>query len=238
MTVRLRQLALVAHDLGAAERAIESTLGVELCFRDPGVGEFGLHNALWPVGDQLLEVVSPIQAGTTAGRLLDRRGGDGGYMVIVQADSFAELERLRGRFADLGARIIWRHDNERMAATHLHPRDVGGAILSVDAANPPERWDWAGPATWRDHIRTGVVSGFAGVTIGADDPAVMAARWAEVLDAPLGADGRSVALADAVVTFAPAGERGEGVDGIAFRATDRSRVGERFDVVGVQATLV
>lgn len=238
MTVRLRQLALVATDLAAAEAAMTDRLGLSLCFRDPGVGEFGLVNALWPVGDQLLEVVSPDRAGTTAGRLLERRGGDGGYMVIVQASSFAELARLRDRLPALGARVIWRHDNERMAATHVHPKDVGGAILSIDAANPPERWDWAGPASWRDHIRTDVVTGFAGVEIGADDPAAMAARWADVLDAPLAADGTTVHLADAVVAFAPAGPRGEGVDGIRFRAADRARAGESFDLVGVRATLV
>ena len=236
MTVRLRQLALVAGDLPAAERTIEERLGLSRCFRDPGVGEFGLTNALWPVGDQLLEIVSPERDGTTAGRLLERRGGDGGYMVIVQADSFAELDRLRGRFDDLGVRVVWRTDRPSIAGTHLHPRDVGGAIVSVDAADPPASWAWAGPA-WLDHVRTDVVSAFTGVEIGAADPPAMAARWAAVLEAPLGADGRSVALADAVVSFVPAGTRGEGVDGITLRATDRGRVGETFDLVGVRATL-
>ena len=237
MTVRLRQIALVAADLAAAERAIAERLGVTLCFRDPGVGEFGLVNALFPVGDQLLEVVSPTREGTTAGRLLERRGGDGGYMVIVQAPSFAELERLRTRFEPLGVRVVWRSEHPTIAGTHLHPRDVGGAIVSVDAADPPASWAWAGPG-WTDHVRTDVVTGFAGVEIGAADPAAMAARWAEVLDAPLGADGRSVTLADATLTFVPAGPRRDGVDGLSFHAADRSRVGEAFELVGLRVRLV
>lgn len=93
MAIRLRQVALVADDLAAAEAAIVEELGIELCFRDPGVAEFGLHNALFPVGDKLLEVVSPIQDGTTAGRLLDKRGGDGGYMVILEVDDLDEARR-------------------------------------------------------------------------------------------------------------------------------------------------
>ena len=49
----------------------------------------------------------------------------------------------------------------------------------------------AGPA-WRDHVRTEVVTGVTGVTVGAADPTVMAARWSEVLDAPLaGRDNRA-----------------------------------------------
>jgi hypothetical protein len=80
---RLRQVALVARELDPVVAALERTLGLAVAFRDPGVAEFGLRNALFPVGDQFLEVVSPTQPGTTAGRLLERRGGDGGYMVIV-----------------------------------------------------------------------------------------------------------------------------------------------------------
>lgn len=237
MTVRLRQIALVAHDLAAAEAAITATLGVELCFRDPGVGEFGLHNALFPIGDQLLEVVSPTREGTAAGRLLERRGGDGGYMVIVQAESMDELQRLRDRLPEVGVRVVWKADYPDIAGTHLHPRDVGGAIVSIDAAVPPESWRWGGPS-WREHIRTDVVTAFAGATISADDPAAMAARWAAALDAPVGADGTTVVLADAVLTFTRAGERGEGVHGVSFRAADRSRAGEVHDIVGVRVSLV
>ena len=102
--LRLRQIALVATDLASAEAEVTSALGVRLCFRDPGVGVFGLHNALFPVGDQFLEVVSPTREGTTAGRQLAKRGGDGGYMVLVQTD---DLAGFRQRFADPGVRVAY-----------------------------------------------------------------------------------------------------------------------------------
>ena len=86
----------MAADLAAAETAIVDRLGVSMCFRDPGVGEFGLHNALFPIGDRLLEVVSPTEPGTTAGRLLDRRGGDGGYMAIFETDEALDATRAGG----------------------------------------------------------------------------------------------------------------------------------------------
>ena len=86
MRMRLRQVVLAAIDLAATEAAIVEQLGLSLCYRDPGVATFGLRNALFPVGHQLLEVVSPTQDGTTAGRLLDKRGGDTGYMVILEVD--------------------------------------------------------------------------------------------------------------------------------------------------------
>ena len=59
--LRLRQVALVAEKLAPVEAELCQVLGVEVCYRDPGVGHFGLENALFPVGNQLLEVVAPVQ---------------------------------------------------------------------------------------------------------------------------------------------------------------------------------
>jgi hypothetical protein len=232
--IRLRQVALVAAELEPTVEALCEALDLEVCFRDPGVAVFGLVNALMPVGDTFLEVVAPSQPGTTAGRLLEKRGGDGGYMVLLQCD---DLDRRRARLADVGVRVVWQLDLPRMAGTHLHPRDVGGAILSLDRAEPPAAWDWAGPS-WEDHVRQGVVTGIAGVVLGADDPEKMAGRWAEVVDAPLGADGTSVELSWGVIRFEPAGPRGEGVDAIELTATDRGRAGQVLDLAGVQLRFV
>jgi hypothetical protein len=230
--LRLRQVVVVAEDLEPVVDALCRALDVEVCFRDPGVAEFGLVNALMPVGDQFIEVVSPKQEDTTAGRLLDKRGGDGGYMVIVQCD---DLDRRRARLPERGIRVVWQHDLPDIRGTHLHPRDIGGAIVSIDDATPPDSWRWAG-TEWRDHVRTRVVDAVVGVTVSADDPAAMAARWAEALDAPLDGD-TAVRLDDAVIGFVPAGERGEGVDGFDLRATDRARAGETVTIGGVELRL-
>ena len=135
----------MAPELGPALEEVRDGLGIEPCYHDPGVAEFGLENVLFPIGDQFLEIVAPVQEGTTAGRTLERRGGAGGYMVMVQCD---DLDRRRARLADLGARVIWQGDYPDIRGTHVHPKDIGGAIVSVDEATPWESWRWAGPA-WR-----------------------------------------------------------------------------------------
>ena len=205
MALRLRQVVLVAPELGPALEEVRDGLGIEPCYHDPGVAEFGLENVLFPIGDQFLEIVAPVQEGTTAGRTLERRGGAGGYMVMVQCD---DLDRRRARLADVGARVIWQGDYPDIRGTHVHPKDIGGAIVSVDEATPWESWRWAGPA-WQDHVRTETVTGVRSLTIGAADAKAMAARWAEVLDLPL-ADAMTVATDDATIAFAPAGPRGRG----------------------------
>ena len=64
-----------------------------------GVGAFGLRNAVFAIGDTFLEVVAPVRDDTTAGRYLERRGGDGGYMALFQVPDVADARR---RVADLG----------------------------------------------------------------------------------------------------------------------------------------
>ncbi len=175
--MRLRQIALVGSDLEAARADITAVLGLGVAYADPGVGKYGLHNGVWPIGDTFLEVVSPTQAGTTAGRLIDKRGGDGGYMAIFQCD---DLAAARARITGLGVRIADQFDGDGVAFTHLHPRDLGGAIVSVDAMVPTERWEWGGPH-WQDHVRTEVACEIVGAELQGDDPAAMAARWAGAL---------------------------------------------------------
>ncbi|MFN3258140.1 MAG: hypothetical protein ACE37B_20870 [Ilumatobacter sp.] len=217
--IRLRQVALVAADLDAVVDELCSTFDLSVCFHDPGVAEFGLHNALMVIGDQFLEVVSPTSDLTTAGRLLDKRGGDGGYMAIYEVDDLdRRVEHLRAN----DVRIVWAGDFPTIRGRHLHPRDVGGAIVSIDQPVPQGSWTWAGPA-WTP-FGSDVVGGIAGVTVGADDPAGMAQRW------------RRLEL-DASVGFAPATARGEGIDGVDLIAVDRSRVGETHHIGGVDFRL-
>ena len=94
MSIRLRQIALVANKLAPVIDDLKGVFGLEVCYIDPGVGVFGLENSLLPVGNNFIEVVAPIKEGTAGGRYLKRRGGDGGYMVICQCESHAaQLER-------------------------------------------------------------------------------------------------------------------------------------------------
>lgn len=175
--MRLRQIALVAKDLAAARADISAVLGIDYAYDDPGVGKYGLRNAVFPIGDTFLEVVSPKEPGTTAGRLLEKRRGDGGYMVILQVDDLAKaLDRVK----DASARIADQRDKDGAAFTHIHPKDIGGAILSLDRMVPKERWEWGGPQ-WQSHVCTDTSVKLAGAELQARNPAQMAARWAKVL---------------------------------------------------------
>jgi hypothetical protein len=221
--MRLRQVVIVARDLEETVAHLTTVLGLEVAFRDPAVAEFGLVNAVMPVGDTFLEVVSPVASTAPARRFLDRHG-DGGYMVILQS---AALDEDRRRLAALGVRVVWQMDLDDIRGTHLHPADVGGAILSIDDARPASSWRWAGPG-WERHAHTEVAETIAGVELAAPDPEALAARWSRVLDRPVTRPGPGrleIALAPGALRFVRgAAERVAHVRGYDVRVRDRAGV--------------
>jgi catechol 2,3-dioxygenase-like lactoylglutathione lyase family enzyme len=127
--MKLRQCVFVCKDLERSRDELCDILGIEVAYRDPGVAKWGLVNVVCPTGHDFLEIVTPFQQGTSAGRYIERRHGDGGYMVIIQVDD-AQAERKR--ITDLGIRAVAQKDLPEYQYTHFHPADTSGVLLSLD----------------------------------------------------------------------------------------------------------
>lgn len=226
--LRLRQICLVASELAPAEEDLIGVFGLATCYRDPAVEKYGLVNALLPVGNGFLEVVAPFRDGTAAARYLERRGGDGGYIVILQCD---EIDARRARYEALGVRIIASLTRDDSDGVQLHPRDTGGAMLqtSWNAGDevPDGPWHPAGD-DWKPYVRTGRVTAMTAAELQSDDPATLAARWGEILgDSPVkDANGTAILrLDDAILRFVLATDgRGEGLGGVDLAVADRDAV--------------
>jgi len=221
--MRIRQIVFAAHELAPNAQLLAELLALETPYADPGVAEFGLHNAVFVFGDQFLEIVSPTRDGTAAGRAIERRG-DSGYMLIVQTDDF---DRERARLDTLGVRRVWNVELPDIRAMHLHPKDIGGAIVSIDQPLPAASWRWGGPQ-WRVQAASAGAQRVVGVRIGAADPQAMARRWAQVLGlaepVAQAAGSWRLALDGASVAFATADARGEGIVGFELAVADSAAV--------------
>jgi glyoxalase-like protein len=230
--IRLRQVALVAHGLETVLRDLHDELGIEIAFRDPGVATFGLQNAVLPVGNQFIEVVSPTREGTAGGRQLERLGGDGGYMVICHTDDHPTVHR---RVQDLGVRTVIDADDHGYRIMQLHPSDTGGSFLEIDfqpgGEDPNGPWMPAGE-DWQRARRTDVVDGITAVEVQCKDPDKTATRWGEITAADVA--GRVLQLDNATVTFVDG--LVDSLVGVTLSATDRSRTGERM-ICGVRFSL-
>jgi hypothetical protein len=61
MTLTLRQICLVAAELQPTIEDLTTVLGLQVCYVDPHVANFGLENSLMPVGTNFIEVVAPVK---------------------------------------------------------------------------------------------------------------------------------------------------------------------------------
>ena len=216
MKLRLRQIALAAGDLTAVKNDVAAIFGVTHFHDDPEILRYGLRNAVCPFGTSFLELLTPVVEETTVGRLLARRGGDGGYMVILQTD---DIEEARARIQAADVQVVGQLDRKGAGFTHLHPRAVGGTLLSIDYMNEWDRWEWAGP-DWEAHAAPASKIAIVGAEMQGTDPEGMASRWSTLLNrlaVPCG-DGWRIALDEGDLRFVPlCDDRGEG-----FRAFDVS----------------
>ena len=179
---RFRQAVLAASDLDAAVAELRAALPLGEPFSDPGVALFGLRNAVMALGDTFVEVVSPVQDATAAGRFLERRG-PGAYMAMFEVD---DLAAARAQAAELGVREVWGVELPDIRAVHLHPSDVGAAIVSLDQPHPSGSWRWAGPE-WEGRVPSEIGAGrLTGVTLRASTE--VASRWSRLAGVPVAAE--------------------------------------------------
>jgi len=188
--MRLRQICLVATDLSRAIADMEAIFGVKLAYQDPNVRRYGLENALFPFGLAFIEIVSPVEPATAAGRFLERSGGIGGYMAIFNCN---DPER-RGQHANaMGVRTAHTITHEDFHAVQLHPRDCRAAMIEFDRTDGEEdlrgRYHSAGGTGWMDAVKTDIAKRLIEIVIESPRPADIGQHWARILELPFASDG-------------------------------------------------
>ena len=227
----LRQLVMVSSLRDPIVESLCKLFDIKVSFNDPGVGHFGLENAVLPVGTDFLEVVSPVEKNTTAGRYLDRRSGDGGYMVIIQVDDFSDVQN---NVKENNVTVVWESEHPEARAMHLHPKEMGGAILSLDWMNPKESWKWAGP-NWKQFVNTSTINRFVGVEIQSDNPEAMKIKWQSVLRVPENKiRDNEIKLDNTWIRFVEDEDgRGPGVSAFCIEANDNESLLKKADEIGL-----
>lgn len=236
--VRIRQIALCTDDIWREEQHIVAELGVAAVHRDPP-NVFKMRNSVFAVGDTFLEVLQPESDDAPSARFLTRRGGPGGYMLIMQVDDLADA---RARVEALDIRIVHDAEPARVhgvgaAALHLHPGDTGGTLMSFDQMDPTDAWAWAG-CSWRSHVHTDVVASIVGAELTSGDPDRLATRFGQLVDRSVAAD-RSIGLDGGRVSIVggPA-DQPDRLSAVEMRTTDAGRVGTTHVIAGTEIRLV
>jgi hypothetical protein len=153
---RIRQVALVVEDLEQSIHIFSKELGLnhQTAFHDPHIINLGLKNCVFNLGDQFLELVCPLDQTNTAYKQIQRRKGDGGYMVMLQTENLLKDE---ARITKEGFRTVLRINNEEMDEIHLHPKETTNCIVSFSQPDASENWCWGGP-NWKVNSSSSSVS--------------------------------------------------------------------------------
>jgi hypothetical protein len=232
MWIRLRQIAVVTADLRETALDIQNILGLEACHMDPGVGVFGLKNTLWPIGSQFLECVTPVEENTAGGRYIERRKGDGGYMVINQVD---DVEVRIKHVNQLGVRIAndMNYEKSGFHGIQLHPADTGGSFFEMDQMTsdttdqPGGPW-WPAGSYWQPYVRDDRVKAITAAELQSPDPLKLATRWGQIAQTEVWSESDGVyniAFENATLRFIEDSDgRGEGLGGIDLLCADRDAV--------------
>lgn len=232
MWLRLRQIALIVADVEKVVEDLDAVFGLEVAYIDPHLPPaYGLQNRLLPIGTQFLELCSPVRENTAGGRYLERRGGDGGYMVICQCDNHPPR---KARVNELGIRVVAERDTDTSCLMQLHPQDTGGSFLEIDWHEKPDEefpgWTHAIRGNWQDFIRTGRIKAIAAAELQSPDPERLAARWSEIIQEPVAKDAEgntAIKIDNATLRFVEASDgRPEGLGGLDLAATDAAAARE------------
>ena len=153
----IRQVAAVVEELEPAVDLMQALFAIEPSTRQQ-LREFGLINAVLPIGDQFLELVQPVDEASSGWRYLQKRG-PGFYMLIFEGDEGLLAKQAAG---EAGIPVVWTADTETFVSVHFDPRAMASTLVSVDtskiAATVAGAWPAAGP-DWRDHVRSDIVTG-------------------------------------------------------------------------------
>lgn len=109
-----------------------------------------------------------------------------------------------------------------------------GAIVSLDWADPPGSWRWAGPA-WTGQAAPHTAGAITGLTIEVKEPLAAAQRWATALGLHASEEGDAalvaISTAGQILRFvALAGDRGEGITELSLAGPDVATL----DIAGVR----
>ena len=123
----------------------------------------------------------------------------------------------------LGIRTVWEGTGDAIRGRHLHPRDTGGTLVSLDQPDIAGEWSWGGPQ-WKSRRASSVVSAIDSFTVSVPDPDFSRTHWMQ-----LGIN--------EAVRFAACGNQPEGLTEVTMKCVDSSRDGEIFQLCGITITL-
>ena len=225
---RLRHYVFATYDRELVCAQIYDALGLPPTPKEDGPGvteQFGFYSTMMRVGTTMLEIVQPMKPkGPLYGWLQDR-GGDGGYMVVMQTYNAAALKaRASAEALELTRDMLFKGQHMiqfdyRHFATHFE----------LYQYSPEDNW-WGDPLN-RPYGDSTEAADVVGCDVAVDNPEAIAAQTARLFQGARA--GTSVRFIDRTVNFVPAEDRHRGLVALDLQSRDPRRAGHSLQIGGV-----
>ena len=230
---RVRHFVLATDDMAFVCDQIYEVLGLPATPKKPGPGvteAYGFYSTMMRVGTTMIEVVQPMKSDHHLGGWLAERGGDGGYMVVMQTyDDAALIARAKAERLALTRDMMFK-------GQHMIQFDYKhfGTHFELYKYAPEDNW-WGDPLNG-PYSDARVVSDIFGSDVAVENPAEIAEQAARLF---LGKrTGNSVAFGDRTINFVPVVGKARGLVALELKAREPARVGDWARIGGVQFRLV
>jgi hypothetical protein len=231
---RVRHYVIAAKDLEAVCNQIYSLLKLEPSPKPPGdepTLAYGFRTRMMRIGTTMLEIVSPIREKHQLHDFFVERGGDGGFMVVMQT---YDDDALLARAAAANHKLAFEIKDFR--GQHLMQFDYKtfGTRFEFYKYTPEDNW-WGDPLN-RAYNDPEAVEDILGAEVAVENPAAIAETAASTF---LGRrEGAAVHFIDRRIDFvAPAG-KARGLTALYLKARNRGLAGASATVANVEFRFV
>jgi hypothetical protein len=230
---KVRHYVLATEDMAFVCEQIYEVLGLPAPPKKEGPGPteaFGFYSTMMRVGTTMLEIVQPMKADHHLSKWLEERGGDGGYMVVMQT---FDADKLKARAA---AEKLTLTRDMMFKGQHMLQFDYHhfGTHFELYKYTPEDGW-WGDPASPR-YSDARVAVDIIGGEVAVEDPAAIARQTAGLFLGKL--DGDRVHYGDRTIGFVPAKGQYRGLVALDLKARDPLRVGDWARIGGVKFRFV
>ena len=129
MFTKLRAVHIAVKDVENATKEYGERFGLKASHGGPRP-EMGMKNAVFPLGDTIVELIEPLEAGQgPVAKFLDARG-EGIYMFGLEVDDIdSAVKELQAK----GVRLLNADPESRAkgAPLFIHPQSTHGALITL-----------------------------------------------------------------------------------------------------------
>lgn len=231
---RVRHYVLATHDRDFVCDQIYEFLGLAPTPKPAGPGtteKYGFYSTMMRVGGTMLEIVQPIKPDHHLNGWLAERGGDGGYMVVMQNFDAAAL---KARAAQENLKLT---RDQMFLGQHMTQFDYKrfGTHFETYQYSPEDDW-WGNPLTG-PYSDARVASDVVGGEVAVENPQEIAAQIARLFNGGT-PDGEGVRFGDKKINFVPSDGQWRGLVALDLKAREAQRVGDWARIGGVKFRLV